>query len=160
MIHVPSIRILEPRDLPVVKRMWLELMTSGSNADSRFNLTPDPLGAIGGYAEDMWPKREPFPHGWVVECNDELVAFVLGLPRHSIPVLTKPNTAQITDLWVVPHRRREGLGRLLVERFCQSCKESGYPSIEVSTLTADTRAVDFWKELGFGDWMVQLSLRD
>jgi GNAT superfamily N-acetyltransferase len=152
-----SLRALEPFDIPAVKEMWRQLMEAGATADPRFKPASDAMDAVDAYARDVWLRRFPFPHGWVAQADARLVAFVLGLPLHMLPVLNRPQTSVITDIWVDPEWRRLGLGRRLVERFVGASRDAGYPVFEVRTLQADGRAIAFWRGVGFGDWMVRLS---
>ena len=52
------------------------------------------------------------PTGFVVECNDELLGFLLGFVSQ-----TTPNEAYVHFVGVHPDYRRLGLGRRLYERF-------------------------------------------
>lgn len=152
-----TLRALEPRDLPRVTQMWFELLKCGEAADPKFKPALTATDAIEGYARDVWVRRHPFPHGFVVEAQGALVAFLLGSPTHPVPVLNRPRTAVITDIWVSPEWRGAGLGRELVECFVSASHDADYPVVEVNTLWADQQAVAFWRSLGFGDWMLRLS---
>ena len=133
-------------------------MGAGAAADSRFEPVPNAMDVIDAYARDVWTRRNPFPHGWVARLEGEKVGFILGLPLHAVPVLSGPRTAIITDIWVEPNYRRMGIGRRLVDAFRRASREAGYPATEVKTLVMDERAVAFWREQGFEDYMLSLKL--
>ena len=154
-----AIRVLTRQDLPAVLRLWMALMQTGERADARFEPVPDAPRVIETYARDMWTRTTPFPHGFVAENDGEVVGFLAGIPVRVVPILNAEPTAQITDIWVEPAHRRSGLGRALVSRFQMECRAAGYAHFDVSTLAADARAMAFWRDLGFGDWTVNLTTR-
>ena len=158
MSELISIRPLEHFDMPAVLGMWHALMKVGAEADERFVLAENAVDEVRAYAMDMWTRRNPFPHGFVAQRGERLVGMVLGVPLRSIPVIVGPSIAQISDIWVAPSARREGLGRKLVARFHESCRDAGYSGLEVRTLVNDKRAVDFWRGIGFEDWMISFRL--
>ena len=76
-------------------------------------------------------------------------------PPH--PVLDSPPTAVITDAYVSPDHRRGGVGRALFDGVIAWATRRGVGQLEVGTLARDVRAVAFWRDLGFGEWRVNLA---
>lgn len=150
-----NVRPAERRDLPRILDLWEQLMDNGHARDGRWTPSAEARGVMESWASDLWLPRDPFPLGWVAD-DGGVVAYLDGHPTFSSPVMSGPRTATIGNLWVDPAWRRRGVGRALVDAFVAAASEAGYPVIEVGTLTLDTRAVAFWRAMGFGDWRVTL----
>ncbi|MBT3223911.1 MAG: GNAT family N-acetyltransferase [Proteobacteria bacterium] len=105
-----------------------------------------------------WVKTRPFPHAWVAVDGEQLVGFVSGHPQAPHPILDKPPTALIGDLFVRDSHRRRGLALKLVDTFIEHAQAAKYEMIEVGTLTRDSRAVAFWRAAGFEELNVLLRL--
>ena len=150
------IRPAAPHELEPLLALWEALMANGNAADPRFRATPDARAHMREWARNTWFEQRPFVRMWVAAAPN-LVGFVHGFPRAALPIIDFPPTVRIGDLFVQPDARGEGLGRSLVNHLLQGAASAGYRRAEVSTLTADARAVAFWAKLGFGDLMVTLS---
>ncbi len=151
-----TVRPVARADIARVLALWTALNENGADADARWRMAPGADALMLRWAPEIWLLREPFPQGWVAERDGELVGFLEGQPLHTSPVLEQPRTALIANLYVDPSARRQGVGRTLVETFARAAASAGHPALEVGTLTADERAVAFWRGLGFGDWRVVL----
>jgi GNAT superfamily N-acetyltransferase len=58
-------------------------------------------------------------------------------------------TAELKSLAVQLARQREGIGRLLVRRAIEACRDDGLRCIVVATAAADTDILRFYQQLGF-----------
>jgi GNAT superfamily N-acetyltransferase len=152
----PAIRAVERRDLKRAVEMWAALMENAGIHDPRWKLVEKAPDSMRRWAEDLWLVYDPFPHAWVADVDGELVGWLDGHPSNPSPVLDLPRGATIGNLWVEPAWRRRGLGRRLVEAFVARAAAAGYTDIEVGTLARDRNAVAFWREQGFGDWLLVL----
>jgi ribosomal protein S18 acetylase RimI-like enzyme len=57
--------------------------------------------------------------------------------------------AYIQELYVVPGRRGEGLGRALLEAALNAAREAGAPHVELTTSEDDTEALSLYESSGF-----------
>jgi ribosomal protein S18 acetylase RimI-like enzyme len=57
--------------------------------------------------------------------------------------------AYIQELYVVPGRRGEGLGRALLDAALDAAREAGAPHIELTTSEDDTEALSLYESSGF-----------
>ncbi len=62
----------------------------------------------------------------------------------------KPD-AYIQELYVVPERRGQGLGRALLEASIDAAREAGAPHIELTTGEDDTEALSLYESAGFSN---------
>lgn len=150
------IRPARPGDLERLLDLWEALQDNGSRADVRYRPTDDARAHMRDYIRGSWFRQEPFPHTLVWE-DTEVVGFVSGFARIAVPVVDLTPSVRIGDLFVAPSHRRQGVARALVTAFLERAATAGFPRSEVGTLTADPRAVAFWRAMGFGDWQVLLS---
>jgi ribosomal protein S18 acetylase RimI-like enzyme len=62
----------------------------------------------------------------------------------------KPD-AYVQELYVVPCRRRQGIGRALLEAAMDAAREAGAPHIELTTGEDDTEALALYESEGFSN---------
>ncbi|MEN0061908.1 MAG: GNAT family N-acetyltransferase [Myxococcota bacterium] len=145
-------------DLDAVLPLLLQLADNGHHVDIRYRLRGHRRALLRAHVLESWFGRfMPFPSCWVAEKDDTIVGMVSGEPLQMHAVLDQPPTVVITDLWIEPGFRRRGLARSLVDRFCRTAEEAGYPRVEVSTLARDAQALAFWRAMGFADLRIALS---
>lgn len=153
------IRPARPGDREGLLDLWEALMQNGRAADPGYATTLDARQHMRAFVDSTWFQQQPFPHALVAheDGSPKLIGFVTAYPVARIPVVALEPTVRIGDLFVVAEHRRSGLGRRLVAEVLERTAAAGFPRAEVGTLTADSRAVGFWKAVGFGDWQVTLA---
>lgn len=151
-----AIRPVGPRDIEALAPLWDALNRDGRAADPRFQVKSDARAWFGWYAKSLWSTRDPFPGAFIALDGDKAVGFVAGTLAHPNPVLEPAASVVITDMYVAPEARRQGLGRRLVDAFIEAAMLAGYRGVEVGTLIKDTRAVAFWSAMGFDAMRVTL----
>lgn len=145
------------RDLDVVVEAIVRLNDNGTAVDPRYRLAVDGPARLREHLAHAWFERFlPFPACLLAE-DDGLVGLVSGEVVVDPGILETSPTARIDNLWVVPERRRAGVGRALVEAFRARAGRAGFPRTTVHTLVRDTRAVAFWRAMGFEDLTVTLA---
>jgi ribosomal protein S18 acetylase RimI-like enzyme len=82
---------------------------------------------------------------FVAEVGDEIVGFLLGDFRG--PPGGETN-GWIDMLGVMPDYQSMGIGRKLVEAFCEQCRKEGVRT-RVVVLSSNTRLTRFWERAGF-----------
>ncbi|MBC8172053.1 MAG: GNAT family N-acetyltransferase [Anaerolineae bacterium] len=96
---------------------------------------------------DMLPKLF-FVHfrdtSFVIECEDERVAFLIGLQSQ-----TDPDQAYIHFVGVHPDYRKDGLGRSLYERFFEAAKTRGCKVVRCVTSPVNKPSIGFHLRMGF-----------
>jgi N-acetylglutamate synthase-like GNAT family acetyltransferase len=79
---------------------------------------------------------------WIVETNEVIVG--------SVAIVEASNTeAQLRWLLLQPDLRGQGIGRYLVNDTIHFCREMGYSSIYLWTVSLLTAATSLYKSLGF-----------
>jgi ribosomal protein S18 acetylase RimI-like enzyme len=64
--------------------------------------------------------------------------------------------AYVSDLVVRADRRGRGIGRALLRRAEEYARAEGAPALGIGVLVRNRGALDLYRELGFGDYLLQL----
>jgi GNAT superfamily N-acetyltransferase len=133
-----SIRPAEPRDVPALIAMVLELAAYESAPEQAIATEAD-------FTRDLFGES-PRVHALVVDVSGEVVAYAFyflnfstWLGRHGI---------YLEDLYVRPAFRGQGYGKALLIRLAQECVEKGYGRLDWSVLDWNTPSRDFYAALG------------
>jgi ribosomal protein S18 acetylase RimI-like enzyme len=129
------VRTATPEDAPAVARLLHDFNTEFA--------TPTPGVAV--LAERMAELIGAGEAG-VLLVGEELGLAVLRLR----PALwSRSLDAYLEELYVVPARRGEGLGRALLEATMDAAREAGAERIELGTSSGDTAARGLYESAGF-----------
>ena len=133
-----SIRPAEPRDVPALIAMVLELAEYENAPEQAIATDAD-------FSRDLFGES-PRVHSLVVEVSGEVVAYAFyflnystWLGRHGI---------YLEDLYVRPAFRGQGYGKALLIRLAQECVEKGYGRLDWSVLDWNTPSREFYAALG------------
>jgi GNAT superfamily N-acetyltransferase len=133
-----SIRPAEPRDVPALIAMVLEL--------AEYENTPEQaIATDADFSRDLFGES-PRVHALVVDVSGEVVAYAFyflnystWLGRHGI---------YLEDLYVRPAFRGQGYGKALLIRLAQECVEKGFGRLDWSVLDWNTPSREFYAALG------------
>jgi ribosomal protein S18 acetylase RimI-like enzyme len=106
---------------------------------------------------DAWVREfQSFPgNGMLVAADGGEVVGVLSFS--SRPSLFHAGTSGlIEDLVVTARRRRQGIGKLLVEAFLARARSRAWVEVSVSTSRDNRQALDFYRRLGLDEEYVFL----
>lgn len=96
-------------------------------------------------AEVEWAVNRP-ALSFVAEMDDKVVGFLLGDIR--VSEYGTDLKGWIDMIGILPDHQRLGIGRKLVEAFCEECQRNGVkPNVIVRE--DDERLVQFWTSVGF-----------
>jgi GNAT superfamily N-acetyltransferase len=147
MSTVPfTIRTATPADAVVVARLNAGLFEEDSARH-------DPA------MDQGWPAREGARYfaellgtdraaGWLALDADTPIGYAAG--RLAGPVAVRPVVrADLESIFVVPDRRRDGVGAALVAEFARWAQARGVAELSVTAYAANERAVGFYARHGF-----------
>jgi GNAT superfamily N-acetyltransferase len=150
-----TIREAEDNDHPKLLDLWWSLTEAGTASDPRYRPREDARSTADRFIVQLWVGPQRTQRVWVAVGDDgDLVGFMATRTAEPHLVLASPPTLVITDAFVVESYRRRGVGRALVGTVRAFADRERIRAIEVGTLALDSRAVAFWRSLGFGDWRV------
>lgn len=154
-----KIRPLEKSDkeqmLKLMKEFWIDYNRGRVISDGlkKFEELKNPL-------DTMKTEFEEYLNwiGFVAEENDEILGFIIGrIKDKDHKVIDKEG--YVEEFFVTEQMRSKGIGRKLFDRMVEEFKSKGCKSIGTDAYATNTKALDYYKKLGFNDRIVQL-IRD
>lgn len=103
------------------------------------------------------------PYFLVAEEDGEIVGYVTGSVHTSDGMAVIPDGAaylEVDELYVIPDRRSQGMGRMLLDTVLARAEAAGVEYQLVYSATKDLRRVmQFYEQSGFQSWCIQLFRR-
>jgi len=126
------IRLMKPTDAPAIVELWSALV-----AYHRELTTDLPAAAVNGaarYAKRLIQRLDdPFTHILVAEDEDRVIGFALGTIVDLLPdIFNVEPGGYLTDIFIDPAYRHQGLGRELIEQMINWFREQQVHYIELS----------------------------
>ncbi len=144
------IRAARRGDIPALLLLWAAMVEENARLDARLSLHPHAREHMAGQFAS-----------WLQDSDREVVVaeerrrLLVGFAASRITAGTgwhKPTRlGEITDVFVVPPRRRSGVGRRLVGRLLDLLYDKGADTVRCRAVTANPGAVAFWQSMGWQD---------
>jgi GNAT superfamily N-acetyltransferase len=131
----PGVRTATGADAAVVARLLHDFNTE-------FGWPMPPVEQTAPRLADLIEREQAL----VLLVGEELGIAVLRL-RESL--WSRARVAYLEELYVVPARRGEGLGRALMEATMQAARDAGAETMELGTSTSDVAARGLYESCGF-----------
>jgi putative acetyltransferase len=81
----------------------------------------------------------------VAEMNSEIVGGGGIYPTDGLPA----DTCELVKMYLLPHARGAGLGRILIEKCLASAKEAGYKQVYLESMPELKQALNMYAKFGF-----------
>lgn len=154
-----SIRSLEESD----KDQMLRLMQEFWIDDRRGRMVSDDLTKFEEYKDPLDTMKTEFEKylnwiGFVYEEHNEILGFVLGRiedKNHK----TIDKEGYIEEFFVTSRMRGKGIGTKLFDKIVMVFKNKGCKSLATDAYVSNTKALDYYRKMGFRERVVQL-IRD
>jgi ribosomal protein S18 acetylase RimI-like enzyme len=92
----------------------------------------------------------------VAEDDSDVVGMAVGEPR-TPSRFSDERSLEVSGVIVREDRRREGIGRLLMQEAVRFARERGLGWVTLHTFSPNRAAMEFWEGLGFGHRVVELA---
>ncbi len=154
---VPCVRRAEARDLDELAGLFAELLAHHAAIEPAFRVRAD--------AGERLPKllarqlRDPDIAIFVWEESRGPVAFCSVRVEPAPAAMLETSRAEIADLGVRADRRRNGVGRALVEAARAWARSRGAERLEVRVAVRNREGQAFWRALGFEGFVDVLQRR-
>ncbi|HIE50266.1 MAG TPA: GNAT family N-acetyltransferase [Armatimonadetes bacterium] len=166
-----TIRRAGQQDIPVLAALFRQHLEYHAQIDERYTPAPD-FDPVTLFRRCLNSSQVIL---LVAETAEEVVGFLFGrlLFEEPEPVTfwqwlrrrlrPRPRIFKyghilgyISDCFVVPSARRQGIGRRLVEAALQWFREYGVEEVEIGVLPSNRAAGAFWEALGFEPFRLQM----
>ena len=149
-----SIRRAKSRDMAFIVELWKKLSEEHAKLDERYELRPE--------AEIVWARwagqrlRDEASVLLVAEKGADYVGYLVGHADEAQPIFRQRSFATITDLFVVPEFRRQGVASKLLEEALAFFKSRDLEHVRLTVLVKDETARAFYEKHGFGDFLYRM----
>lgn len=135
------IREAEPDQAPLIHRMVLAIAEDSGHGDRV-------VSSIEDIRRDGFGDRRAF-ETLLASRGNRVVGMSLYYPEYS--TWRGQRGCYLLDLYVIPEERSQGVGRLLVTALARRARERGAAYLRLSVDEHNTRALAFYRRLGFAD---------
>lgn len=149
-----KIRPAADADIPVVGRLWREMVLLHGELDPLFTLTEDALQHFADFVHRQ--IEDPQSVLLVAERDGEVVGYCLAARATYPPVFRTQEYGMIYDMAVSAERRREGVGEKLYGEVLRWFEERGIRRIELRVVPTNKLSTSFWKKQGFRPFLETL----
>lgn len=149
-----TIRRAGPGDLPQVGRMAVEVARYHRGTAMFLPQSDTALAALrGSYAGAL---ADPRSAAWIAVRGGEEVGMVLLTPARPGPVVPA-SAVDLSEAWVEPTARGEGVSRVLLATALAWAYDTGYRFVTAGWRTASPLAAGHWPKVGFKPVAYRLS---
>ena len=135
------------KDLKAVTDLWTELAEYHSELSDYFELAWDSRIRWSRYLAAKF--KEISTKLVVAEEDGKLVGFMLCLLSPNTPVYAERKIGVISDVYVLPERRKRGVTRLMFDHAVKWFKKNKVRSIQLGVAAANPEAIAVWRKIGF-----------
>ena len=134
-----NIRFIQPSDNPFLSKIVKDTLAEfGANHPNTvyYDPTTDTLF-------ELFQKKGAAY--FVAEINNEIVGGGGIYPTEGLPA----DTCELVKMYLLPHARGTGLGRILIEKCIETAKKFGYKNIYLESMPELKQALKVYKKFGF-----------
>ena len=140
------IRPAKIKDIKAIAKLNLELMKHVGQYDQILKLRKGALAMM-----EAWQKKGVYSHRRkliVAEDNGEIIGF-MGAKINVRPAIYEVREVGfITDMYVLPVYRRQGVSKRMTEMAFEWLKSKGMTHVHLFAVTKNDVAVEVWKKFG------------
>lgn len=152
-----TIRQATIKDFETIQKLNAALFESDSSNDDALDLNwPNSEEGIAYYKKSLED-----PEKLVLVAEDEkgeVVGYLIGNSKEKWGYRTV-KTGELENMFIMPLKRRQGVGRLLVEKLLEWLKEKNVDRVYVSAFVKNTDAFSFYLTLGFSPWETGMEMK-
>ncbi|MDB2259621.1 GNAT family N-acetyltransferase [Halorubrum ezzemoulense] len=160
----PTIRRLRRGDVrPLVEDLWLPFARKMARLADR-NALADDVDLVAAGVEHRRDKLDDDEAvTWVAVADGEtgddarLVGYAAASPESSAPVFAVGDRLHVSELYVRPPRRGEGIGRRLLDRARGAAADRGCERVTLDVDVENESARGFYEECGFESARIRMA---
>ncbi len=146
-----TLRNARRSDLPVLQSFWHQMMDLHRELDARFRFDADVDRDVKRHLLEAIGSRHALV--LVAEVEGQVVGYTLGWLHERRPIYPAGRYGFISDLFVMPIWRRQGIGRGLVAGMLEWFAKRDVTDIELFVAEANAGAQAFWQAMGFAPFL-------
>jgi len=148
MVEAVRVRRAKVADLPVVTRLWRELVGFHEALGGQdFRLAPGAEAGWRKYLREHLGKSHQLV--LVAEISGRAVGFLVASVDLRQGIFMEREYGHISDVYVQEPERRKGVGQALVAEALRWFEEKRVGRVRLQTDARNTLGFEFWKKLGF-----------
>ena len=148
MVEAVRVRRAKVADLPVVTRLWRELVGFHEALGGQdFRLAPGAEAGWRKYLREHLGKSHQLV--LVAEIGGRAVGFLVASVDLRQGIFMEREYGHISDVYVQEPERRKGVGQALVAGALRWFEEKRVGRVRLQTDARNTLGFEFWKKLGF-----------
>ena len=141
-------------DLPEVLRLNGKLADLHAEKDDYFRPGSETRKAVKDWLGSVFEDENALV--LVVEKDEGLGGYFVGVIEETKPFIRPDREGRISDAYLEPELRGEGLAGLAFERFREWFKTNDIDSIRLSVHSENEDAINAWRSLGFEEYMKRM----
>ncbi len=150
-----EVRLGRPDDFKEVRALFLKLCRLESD---EFDPTIDPEFPLTEEGTSFLEKRLSEGACFVALVEGETVGYLAGILEKPKAYRKCGKIGLLESLFVVDEMRERGVGNGLFKSFKEWCASQGAGRIKVEASFSNPRAIEFYRELGFSDYVLSLEM--
>jgi GNAT superfamily N-acetyltransferase len=139
------IRPARLEDLEQIAELWDELMALHEALDPRFTRRSGASEPFEGFVRHNIESEAAIV--LVAEVAGRIIGYSMAAESELPPVFEVGPIGEIFDMVVTAERRRQGIGRRLVEGVCDWARERGLARVDLRASVRNPDALAFWRSL-------------
>ena len=143
----PSIRNARRGDVPSLVLLWTAQMEENARLDPRLSPHPPAREHVAGQF-GLW-LQDPERLVYVAEEGRVVIGYAAGRVSPGTGWHQPLRMGEITDCFVVPARRRQGIARRLATRVTEALFNLNLDTIRLQVAALNPASLSFWRSLGF-----------
>jgi diamine N-acetyltransferase len=134
-------------DVEPIADLWMEMMGEHRDFEPRLRLSNIARGAYENYLSLQ--LRSPLSNVLLATEGDTIQAFACAYIAQNLPMFLPSDLGYISDVYVVPHCRKAGLGKRLIAHLHDWFSGQGIKVSQLQVYRQNEKAIGFWAEMGY-----------
>jgi ribosomal protein S18 acetylase RimI-like enzyme len=144
-----NIRQARPEESEEISReLWLPLAREMEDVSDYNRLREDfDIQEVVDHKREKITEEEGF--FFVAEEGDQLIGFVTGEVKESVPVFSRGEKLKINELFVKERFRRNGVASMMLEKLERKARKRGCSTVELDVNKENRSAQELYRSKGF-----------
>lgn len=146
-----TVRNAKLKDVKAIAKLNLELMKHVGKYDKIFELNKNPLPMM-----EEWRRKgvyNPRHKLMVAEDDGKIIGYINATTKHRPKIYKVTEVGFISDIYVLPEYRRQGVAKLLFKPILRWLKSKKLKYVNLFAVTENEVALKVWKKFKFKEFL-------